>query len=366
MYELKKYLNDIFANNKNITITARKANNTLDGLVEATDKELKELYDEYITYITTHSPNDKDNALGGSSFNTEVIRFRTILAFTEIEIKTPTKTFIITSWGEIVDLDNQNPDEITYKEAIRNFDIESSNDSYTIYKYKGNEKTVRIPKMIAGEPVTGLDAKKDDPDADYYSIFVTKHYLMALDDEHDAMFTDELTGEALEFKEENFEKIINILLPMADYFVGDLNSCDTFHKLKDFLCAFEVKGHWYSIYSVTEDEKMQFVNKSERLGVEKVIIPDNITTISSHTFQDSPWLTSIYISAETMQATKLYSYKFEGSYPGLKVYVTKPESWGKAEKENLENEFFKDKDGYTEDDCTFEIIWSDEPEYVAP
>lgn len=359
MYELKKYLNEIFKNNKNITITARKAKDNLkDGLVEATDDEIKNLYDEYITFITTNNIDNGWNQL-------ILLSYLTRLSLIEIEIKTPTKTFIVTSWGEIIDLDNQIPDEMTYKDAMRKFDFDEQDDKYTILKYKGTEKTLKFPKTIAGFPVIGLDAERDDPDADYYNIFNTKHYLLSLDGE-DPILYDEETSEVIEFKEENFERIMDYLMPMAETVEGNLESCKNFSELKDFLCAFEVKGHWYIIIAYTTDGKVQFVNKSEKLGVEKVIIPDNITTIGSHTFKDSPWLTSVYISAETMQTTELYSYKFKGSYPGLKVYVTKPETWGETEKEELENKFFKDMYGYTDEDCTFEIIWSDEPEYVAP
>lgn len=359
MYELKKYLNEIFANNKNITITARKANDALDGLVEATDDELKEIYDEYITYITTNSPNDKNNALGGSNFNLVVILLRYQIAFIEIEIKTPTKTFIVTSWGEIIDLDNQNPDEMTYRDAIRIFDFGGAENEIAIYKYKGTEKTLKFPKTIAGETVTTLGGGKKDGST--YSVIGTGYFEISLDE----IAWDEENDEGIEFKEENFEIIKQTLVEANVNGAGDCNNLD---DLKEILCAYDINGHWYAIGKETS-EGVNFINKSENHGVTKVIIPDNITTIKSYALGEDPWLTSVYISATTIQGIESngLSYDvFEGSNQSLKIYVTTPTGWGESDKENAETEFFYDDGGGRYEDHIYEIIWSDEPGYVAP
>lgn len=354
MYELKKYLNEIFANNKNITITARKANNALDGLVEATDDELKEIYDEYITYIETHSPNDKDNALGGSNFNLVVVFLRYQMAFIEIEIKTPTKTFIVTSWGEIVDLDNQNPDEMTYKDAMRSFKFKEDDDNYTILKYKGTEKTLKFPKTIAGETVTTLGSGNEDE-----SIIGTGCAYVPLNE----LAYDEENDKDIEFKKENFEAIKNALISEG---ITAASSCNSFEELTEILCAYEVNGQWYSIYRETE-EGIEFVNKDANLGVTKVIIPENITTIKYHALDYDPWLTSVYISANTISKgtaqRSIKSSAFEGASPELKIYVETPEGWGEEQKLEALDKCFSDSNN---GELLYNVIWSDEPNYVAP
>lgn len=345
MYVLKENLDSIFTFYNNVTLTARIYNG--ENYEEVSNEKLKEIYDGFFEAIEDPTMQDKWLLL--------IAMQRIMLDYTEIEIKIPSKTFVVTSMGEIIDIDNQSSDEMIYRDAMRIFDFGGDKNEIAIYKYKGTEKTLKFPKTIAGETVTILGSGNEDE-----SIIGTGWILVPLND----ITSDEETGEHIEFKKENFEAIKNALI--KEWEVADVSSCDSFEKLKEFLCAYEVNGQWYSIGGETE-EGIEFVNKDANLGVTKVIIPENITTIQYHALDYDPWLTSVYISANTISngtaQRSIKSSAFEGASPELKIYVETPEGWGEEQKLEALDKCFSDSNN---GELLYNVIWSDEPNYVAP
>lgn len=344
MYVLKENLDSIFTFYNNVTLTARIYNGK--NYEEVSNEKLKEIYDGFFEAIEDPTMQDEWLLL--------IAMDRMMLDYTEIEIKIPSKTFVVTSMGEIIDIDNQSSDEMIYRDAMRIFDFGGDKNEIAIYKYKGTEKTLKFPKTIAGETVTTLGSGNENE-----SIIGTGCAYAPLNE----LAYDEENDKDIEFKKENFEAIKNALIRGG---ITAASSCNSFEELTEILCAYEVNGQWYSIVRETE-EGIEFVNKDANLGVTKVIIPDNITTINYYALSYDPWLTSVYISANTISngtaQRSIRSSAFECASPELKIYVETPEGWGEEQKlEALDKCFSDSNDG----ELLYNVIWSDEPNYVAP
>lgn len=285
-----------------------------------------------------------------------------------IEIGYKNKIFTITSTGEII-LE-------TTGEIITNSEIMSIRDAYKVFKFKGDriiqyigkEKTVRVPKSI-GTVEENYKIKelgyKDSNDSgniggynEYWSICIVNAESAKI---KDLLLTEDNQGNEtyLDFEEQNYDQIINILSDAG----LDLSSVSSFNELKKYMHAYQENGEWYTTY-VMEGETIKFVDKNELSGVETVVIPEGIKKVWNYALASDSFLTKVYIPKSLItqeNSDAIGRNAFEGASPNLKIYITKPENWGKAEKNIAISKF----DGFK--DLTAEqFIWSDEEAYIDP
>ena len=283
-----------------------------------------------------------------------------------IEIGYKNKIFTITSTGEII-LE-------TTGEIITNSEIMSIRDAYKVFKFKGDriiqyigqEKTVRVPKSI-GTVEENYKIKelgyKDSNDSgniggynEYWSICIVNAESAKI---KDLLLTEDNQGNEtyLDFEEQNYDQIINILSDAG----LDLSSVSSFNELKKYMHAYQENGEWYTTY-VMEGETIKFVDKNELSGVETVVIPEGIKKVWNYALASDSFLTKVYIPKSLItqeNSDAIGRNAFEGASPNLKIYITKPENWGKAEKNIAISKF----DGFK--DLTAEqFIWSDEEAYI--
>lgn len=321
------------------------------GYVEVSDKELKDLYENIFA-------------------KTILDEFgKVLLDSGQLEIETDGKIFTVTSTGKIsvetIGEITTNGEKMSLREISKAFKL--NNES--ILEYYGKEKTVKIPKTYyieAGEKTVDISVtqlgKRDENGKsgsynDYwYSLFQVKGEKIAIKEM--LLTKDENRNEVyLDFKEENFEQIVEIL--------GlDSSNVSDFNALIKYMHAYQEDGEWYTTYIEQEDGTLKFIDKSELSGVETVVIPESVVKVCNYALAGDPFLTKVYIPASLISqesADAIGSSAFEGASSNLKIYITTPEGWGETQKNAAISKF----DGFR--DLTAEqFIWSDEEGYINP
>lgn len=321
------------------------------GYVEVSDKELKDLYENIFA-------------------KTILDEFgKVLLDSGQLEIETDGKIFTVTSTGKIsvetIGEITTNGEKMSLREISKAFKL--NNES--ILEYYGKEKTVKIPKTYyieAGEKTVDISVtqlgKRDENGKsgsynDYwYSLFQVKGEKIAIKEM--LLTKDENRNEVyLDFKEENFEQIVEIL--------GlDSSNVSDFNALIKYMHAYQEDGEWYTTYIEQEDGTLKFIDKSELSGVETVVIPESVVKVCNYALAGDPFLTKVYIPASLISqesADAIGSRAFEGASSNLKIYITTPEGWGETQKNAAISKF----DGFR--DLTAEqFIWSDEEGYINP
>ena len=321
------------------------------GYVEVSDKELKDLYENIFA-------------------KTILDEFgKVLLDSGQLEIETDGKIFTVTSTGKIsvetIGEITTNGEKMSLREISKAFKL--NNES--ILEYYGKEKTVKIPKTYyieAGEKTVDISVtqlgKRDENGKsgsynDYwYSLFQVKGEKIAI---KEMLLTEDNDGNEvyLDFKEENFEQIVEIL--------GlDSSNVSDFNALIKYMHAYQEDGEWYTTYIEQEDGTLKFIDKSELSGVETVVIPESVVKVCNYALAGDPFLTKVYIPASLISqesADAIGSSAFEGASSNLKIYITTPEGWGETQKNAAISKF----DGFR--DLTAEqFIWSDEEGYINP
>ena len=315
------------------------------GYVEVSDEELKVVYDEL-------------NDFG-----------KLLLDLGQLEIETDGKIFTVTSTGKVsietIGEITTNGEKMSLREMSKVFKLNNG----SILEYYGKEKTVKIPKAYYIEaPVENTDISitqlgkrnengKSGSYNDYwYSLFqvkgekiAIKEMLLTEDENHNEVYLD--------FKEENFEQIVELL--------GlDSSNVSDFNALIKYMHAYQEDGEWYTTYIEQEDGTLKFIDKSELSGVETVVIPESIVKVCNYALAGDPFLTKVYIPASLISqesADAIGNSAFEGTSSNLKIYITTPEGWGGTQKNAAISKF----DGFR-DLTTEQFIWSDEEGYINP
>lgn len=321
------------------------------GYVEVSDKELKDLYEDIFAKTILDEVG------------------KVLLDSGQLEIETDGKIFTVTSTGKIsvetIGEITTNGEKMSLREISKAFKL--NNES--ILEYYGKEKTVKIPKTYyieAGEKTVDISVtqlgKRDENGKsgsynDYwYSLFQVKGEKIAIKEM--LLTEDENRNEVyLDFKEENFEQIVEIL--------GlDSSNVSDFNALIKYMHAYQEDGEWYTTYIEQEDGTLKFIDKSELSGVETVVIPESVVKVCNYALAGDPFLTKVYIPASLISqesADDIGSRAFEGASSNLKIYITTPEGWGETQKNAAISKF----DGFR--DLTAEqFIWSDEEGYINP
>lgn len=321
------------------------------GYVEVSDKELKDLYEDIFAKTILDEVG------------------KVLLDSGQLEIETDGKIFTVTSTGKIsvetIGEITTNGEKMSLREISKAFKL--NNES--ILEYYGKEKTVKIPKTYyieAGEKTVDISVtqlgKRDENGKsgsynDYwYSLFQVKGEKIAIKEM--LLTEDENRNEVyLDFKEENFEQIVEIL--------GlDSSNVSDFNALIKYMHAYQEDGEWYTTYIEQEDGTLKFIDKSELSGVETVVIPESVVKVCNYALAGDPFLTKVYIPASLISqesADAIGSRAFEGASSNLKIYITTPEGWGETQKNAAISKF----DGFR--DLTAEqFIWSDEEGYINP
>lgn len=321
------------------------------GYVEVSDKELKDLYEDIFAKTILDEVG------------------KVLLDSGQLEIETDGKIFTVTSTGKIsvetIGEITTNGEKMSLREISKAFKL--NNES--ILEYYGKEKTVKIPKTYyieAGEKTVDISVtqlgKRDENGKsgsynDYwYSLFQVKGEKIAIKEM--LLTEDENRNEVyLDFKEENFEQIVEIL--------GlDSSNVSDFNALIKYMHAYQEDGEWYTTYIEQEDGTLKFIDKSELSGVETVVIPEGVVKVCNYALAGDPFLTKVYIPASLIsqeRADAIGSSAFEGASSNLKIYITTPEGWGETQKNAAISKF----DGFR-DLTTEQFIWSDEEGYINP
>ena len=321
------------------------------GYVEASDEELKVAYDEMFV----------KNKL--SDFG------KVLLDLGQLEIETDGKIFTVTSTGKVsietIGEITTNGEKMSLREMSKVFKLNNG----SILEYYGKEKTVKIPKAYYIEAlgentdisITQLGKRNENGKSgsynDYwYSLFQVKGEKIAIKEM--LLTKDENRNEVyLDFKEENFEQIVELL--------GlDSSNVSDFNALIKYMHAYQEDGEWYTTYIEQEDGTLKFIDKSELSGVETVVIPESIVKVCNYALAGDPFLTKVYIPASLISqesADAIGNSAFEGTSSNLKIYITTPEGWGGTQKNAAISKF----DGFR--DLTAEqFVWSDEEGYINP
>lgn len=322
------------------------------GYEEVFDEELKELY---------------DNIFAGNKLSAVD---KLILDMGQLEIETDGKIFTVTSTGkgsvETIGETTTNGEKMSLREISKAFKLNNG----SILEYYGKEKTVKIPKAYyiealgndADIPVTQLGEKVEHGNGniggynEYWSVFKINGEKIAIKEK--LLTEDENRNEVyLDFKEENFEQIVELL--------GlDSSNVSDFNALIKYMHAYQEDGEWYTTYIEQEDGTLKFIDKSELSGVETVVIPESVVKVCNYALAGDPFLTKVYIPASLISqesADAIGSRAFEGANSNLKLYITTPEGWGETQKNAAISKF----DGFR--DLTAEqFIWSDEEGYINP
>ncbi len=321
------------------------------GYVEASDEELKVAYDEMFV----------KNKL--SDFG------KVLLDLGQLEIETDGKIFTVTSTGKVsietIGEITTNGEKMSLREMSKVFKLNNG----SILEYYGKEKTVKIPKAYYIEAlgentdisITQLGKRNENGKSgsynDYwYSLFQVKGEKIAIKEM--LLTKDENRNEVyLDFKEENFEQIVELL--------GlDSSNVSDFNALIKYMHAYQEDGEWYTTYIEQEDGTLKFIDKSELSGVETVVIPESIVKVCNYALAGDPFLTKVYIPASLISqesADAIGNSAFEGTSSNLKIYITTPEGWGGTQKNAAISKF----DGFR-DLTTEQFIWSDEEGYINP
>ena len=354
---LKGELEKIFANKiqngemKIITVFP------INGYTIIGDDELGESYNDFFDKCESNEENEIRVAATSKA----------LLDLATIEIEMGDKVFAITSAGEtIVETigeETTNGEIMSIRDASRVFKYDY--DGKIITRYIGKEKTVKIPKCIGTEvqnvSVTQLGKRDENGKSEsyndyWYSLFQVKGEKIAI---KEMLLTKDNDGNEvyLDFKEENFEQIVEIL--------GlDSSNVSDFNALIKYMHAYQEDGEWYTTYIEQEDGTLKFIDKSELSGVEIVVIPESVVKVCNYALAGDPFLTKVYIPASLISqesADALGSSAFEGASSNLKIYITTPEGWGETQKNAAISKF----DGFR-DLTTEQFIWSDEEGYINP
>lgn len=354
---LKGELEKIFANKiqngemKIITVFP------INGYTIIGDDELGESYNDFFDKCESNEENEIRVAATSKA----------LLDLATIEIEMGDKVFAITSAGEtIVETigeETTNGEIMSIRDASRVFKYDY--DGKIITRYIGKEKTVKIPKCIGTEvqnvSVTQLGKRDENGKSEsyndyWYSLFQVKGEKIAI---KEMLLTKDNDGNEvyLDFKEENFEQIVEIL--------GlDSSNVSDFNALIKYMHAYQEDGEWYTTYIEQEDGTLKFIDKSELSGVEIVVIPESVVKVCNYALAGDPFLTKVYIPASLISqesADAIGSSAFEGASSNLKIYITTPEGWGETQKNAAISKF----DGFR-DLTTEQFIWSDEEGYINP
>lgn len=288
----------------------------------------------------------------------------------QLEIETDGKIFTVTSTGKVsvetIGEITTNGEKMSLREISKAFKL----DNGSILEYYGKEKTVKIPKAYYIEAlgenmdisITQLGKEVDHENGniggynEYWSVLKIKGGKIAI---KEILLTEDNDGNEvyLDFKEENFEQIVEIL--------GlDSSNVSDFSALITYMHAYQEDGEWYTTYIEQEDGTLKFIDKSELSGVETVVIPESVVKVCNYALAGDPFLTKVYIPASLIsqeRADAIESNAFEGASSNLKIYITTPEGWGETQKNAAISKF----DGFR--DLTAEqFIWSDEEGYINP
>lgn len=324
------------------------------GYVEVSDEELANLYNDILLNTGKLGLND----LG-----------KVLLDLGQLEIETDGKIFTVTSTGKVsietIGEITTNGEKMSLREISKAFKLNNG----SILEYYGKEKTVKIPKAYyieAGEKTTDIsitqlgkrneNGKSGSYNDYWYSLFQVKGEKIAIKEM--LLTKDENRNEVyLDFKEENFEQIVELL--------GlDSSNVSDFNALIKYMHAYQEDGEWYTTYIEQEDGTLKFIDKSELSGVETVVIPESIVKVCNYALAGDPFLTKVYIPASLISqesADAIGSSAFEGANSNLKIYITTPEGWGETQKNAAISKF----DGFR--DLTAEqFVWSDEEGYINP
>ena len=354
---LKGELEKIFANKiqngemKIITVFP------INGYTIIGDDELGESYNDFFDKCESNEENEIRVAATSKA----------LLDLATIEIEMGDKVFAITSAGEtIVETigeETTNGEIMSIRDASRVFKYDY--DGKIITRYIGKEKTVKIPKCIGTEvqnvSVTQLGKRDENGKSEsyndyWYSLFQVKGEKIAI---KEMLLTKDNDGNEvyLDFKEENFEQIVEIL--------GlDSSNVSDFNALIKYMHAYQEDGEWYTTYIEQEDGTLKFIDKSELSGVEIVVIPESVVKVCNYALAGDPFLTKVYIPASLISqesADAIGSSAFEGASSNLKIYITTPEGGGETQKNAAISKF----DGFR-DLTTEQFIWSDEEGYINP
>ncbi len=354
---LKGELEKIFANKIQNGEMKIRTVFPINGYTIIGDDELGESYNDFFDKCESNEENEIRVAATS----------KVLLDLATIEIEMEDKVFAITSAGEtIVETigeETTNGEIMSIRDASRVFKYDY--DGKIITRYIGKEKTVKIPKCIGTEvqnvSVTQLGKRDENGKSgsynDYwYSLFQVKGEKIAIKEM--LLTEDENRNEVyLDFKEENFEQIVEIL--------GlDSSNVSDFNALITYMHAYQEDGEWYTTYIEQEDGTLKFIDKSELSGVETVVIPESIVKVCNYALAGDPFLTKVYIPASLISqesAEAIGGQAFEGANPNLKIYITTPEGWGGTQKNAAISKF----DGFR-DLTTEQFIWSDEEGYINP
>lgn len=354
---LKGELEKIFANKIQNGEMKIRTVFPINGYTIIGDDELGESYNDFFDKCESNEENEIRVAATSKA----------LLDLATIEIEMGDKVFAITSAGEtIVETigeETTNGEIMSIRDASRVFKYDY--DGKIITRYIGKEKTVKIPKCIGTEvqnvSVTQLGKRDENGKSgsynDYwYSLFQVKGEKIAI---KEMLLTKDNDGNEvyLDFKEENFEQIVEIL--------GlDSSNVSDFNALIKYMHAYQEDGEWYTTYIEQEDGTLKFIDKSELSGVEIVVIPESVVKVCNYALAGDPFLTKVYIPASLISqesADAIGSSAFEGASSNLKIYITTPEGWGETQKNAAISKF----DGFR-DLTTEQFIWSDEEGYINP
>ena len=333
------------------------------GYVEVSDKKLKDLYEDIFAKTIL-------NEFG-----------KFFLDLGQLEIETDGKIFTVTSTGKVsvetIGEITTNGEKMSLREISKAFKL----DNGSILEYYGKEKTVKIPKAYYIEAlgenmdisITQLGKEVEHENGniggynEYWSVLKINGEKIAI---KEMLLTKDNDGNEvyLDFKEENFEQIVEIL--------GlDSSNVSDFNALITYMHAYQEDGEWYTTFIEqedgtedgtlkTEDGTLKFIDKSELSGVETVVIPESVVKVCNYALAGDPFLTKVYIPASLIsqeRADAIGSSAFEGASSNLKIYITTPEGWGETQKNAAISKF----DGFR--DLTAEqFIWSDEEGYINP
>ena len=354
---LKGELEKIFANKIQNGEMKIRTVFPINGYTIIGDNELGESYNDFFDKCESNEENEIRVAATSKA----------LLDLATIEIEMGDKVFAITSAGEtIVETigeETTNGEIMSIRDASRVFKYDY--DGKIITRYIGKEKTVKIPKCIGTEvqnvSVTQLGKRDENGKSEsyndyWYSLFQVKGEKIAI---KEMLLTKDNDGNEvyLDFKEENFEQIVEIL--------GlDSSNVSDFNALIKYMHAYQEDGEWYTTYIEQEDGTLKFIDKSELSGVEIVVIPESVVKVCNYALAGDPFLTKVYIPASLISqesADAIGSSAFEGASSNLKIYITTPEGWGETQKNAAISKF----DGFR-DLTTEQFIWSDEEGYINP